>query len=220
MSVSLSAIRADVDPMKLLGGAKRRLAVAALAVGSVAIVAPPANAGLLVETVGSCDAPVTNPFAQFGDDADYKVVPGGSFESGDAAWKLSKASIVNGNESYYVRNSSDRRSLRLTPGSVATSPPVCVGLEHPTMRYFVRSSGLVPLMTVEVLVETSKGKVLALPIGAGLLASEWRPSAKHPVIANLLTLLPDHYTPVAFRFRAVSGTWFIDDVYIDPMRRS
>jgi hypothetical protein len=220
MSVSLSAIRADVGPMRILGGAKRRLAVAALAVGSVAIAAPPANAGLLVETVGSCNAPVTNPFAQFGDNADYKVVPGGSFEPGDAAWQLSGASIVNGNESYYVRNRRDRRSLRLTPGSVATSPPVCVGLEHPTMRYFVRSSGLVPLMTVEVLVETSQGGVLALPIGAGLLSSQWRPSAKHPVVANQLTLLPDNYTPVAFRFRAVSGTWFIDDVYVDPMRRS
>jgi hypothetical protein len=203
-----------------LGGAKRRLVIAALAVCSAAIAAPPAHAGLLVDTVGECDAPVSKPFAKFGDNADYKAVPGGSFEVGDAPWKLSKASIVAGNESYYVRSSRDRRSLRLTPGAVATSPAVCVGIEHPTLRYFVRSSGLLPAMSVEVLTETSLGAVVPVPIGAGLLSSSWKPSARHMVVVNLLPLLPDNYTPVAFRFRSVLGTWHIDDVYVDPMRRS
>jgi hypothetical protein len=195
------------------------MAIAAAAVCGAAIVAPPAHAGLLVETVSSCEAPVSKPFAQFGDYADYKAVPGGSFEVGDAPWRLSRASIVSGNESYYVRSRSDTRSLKLTPLSSATSPPVCVGLEHPTLRYFVRSSGLLPLMTVEVLVETELGLVLPVPIGAGLLGRSWRPGPKHLVVANLLPLLPDNYTPVAFRFRAVTGTWYIDDVYVDPRRR-
>jgi hypothetical protein len=203
-----------------LGGAKRRMAIAAAAVCGAAIAAPPAHAGLLVETVGSCNAPTSKPFAKFGDYADYKAVPGGSFEVGDAPWRLSRASIVSGNESYYVRSRSDTRSLKLPPLSSATSPAVCVGLEHPTMRYFVRSSGLLPLMEVEVLAETELGAVVSVPIGVGLLGSSWRPSARHLVVANLLPLLPDNYTPVAFRFRAISGTWYIDDVYVDPMRRS
>ena len=202
-----------------LGGAKRRMAIAAAAVCGAAIAAPPAHAGLLVDTVDSCSAPTSKPFAKFGDYADYKAVPGGSFEAGDAAWNLSRASIVSGNESYYVRKSSDRRSLKLTPLSSATSPAVCVGIEHPTLRYFVRSSGLLPAMTVEVLAETELGAIVPVPIGAGLLGSSWRPSGKHLIVANLLPLLPDNYTPVAFRFRAVTGTWYIDDVYVDPMRR-
>jgi hypothetical protein len=205
--------------MKNLGGAKRRMAIAATAVCGVAIAAPPAQAGLLVETVDSCNAPVSKPFAKFGDYADYKAVPGGSFEVGDAAWKLSRASIVSGNESYYVRKSSDRRSLKLTPLASATSPAVCVGLEHPTLRYFVRSSGLLPLMEVEVLAETELGLVVPVPIGLGLLGSSWKPGPRHLIVANLLPLLPDNYTPVAFRFRAISGTWYIDDVYVDPKRR-
>jgi hypothetical protein len=206
--------------LRNLGGAKRRMAIAAAAVCGAAIAAPPAHAGLLVETVGSCNAPVSKPFAKFGDTADYKAVPGGSFEVGDAAWKLSRASIVSGNQTSAPRKSSDRRSLKLTPLASATSPAVCVGLEHPTLRYFVRSSGLLPLMTVEVLAETELGLVVPVPIGVGLLGSTWRPSMRHLVVANLLPLLPDNYTPVAFRFRAVTGTWYIDDVYVDPKRRS
>jgi hypothetical protein len=206
--------------LRNLGGAKRRMAIAAAAVCGAAIAAPPAHAGLLVETVGSCNAPVSKPFAKFGDTADYKAVPGGSFEVGDAAWKLSRASIVSGNQTSAPRKSSDRRSLKLTPLASATSPAVCVGLEHPTLRYFVRSSGLLPLMTVEVLAETELGLVVPVPIGVGLLGSTWRPSMRHLVVANLLPLLPDNYTPVAFRFRAITGTWYIDDVYVDPMRRS
>jgi hypothetical protein len=222
MSVLGLAAHADLGPMvvRKLGGAKRQLVIAALAVCGAAIAAPPAHAGLLVNTVGSCDSPLSQPFAKFGDYANYTPVPGGSFEAGDVAWQLRGASVVAGNESYYVRKASDSRSLRLTPGSVATSPPVCVGLEHPTLRYFVRSSGLLPAMTVEVLAETSLGAVVPVPIGAGLLSSKWRPSGRHLVVANLLPLLPNNYTPVAFRFRSVLGTWHIDDVYVDPMRRS
>jgi hypothetical protein len=205
--------------MRNLGGAKRRMAIAAAAVCGAAIAAPPAHAGLLVDTVGSCNAPVSKPFAKFGDNADYKAVPGGSFEVGDNAWKLSRAWIVSGNQTSARRNSTDSRSLKLTPLASATSPAVCVGLEHPTLRYFVRSTGLLPLMEVEVLAETSLGLVVPVPIGVGLLGSSWRPSAKHLVVANLLPLLPDNYTPVAFRFRAITGTWYIDDVYVDPMRR-
>ena len=205
----------------LLGGAKRRVVIAALTVFGVAVAASPAQAGLLVDTVDSCSAPVSKPFAAFGDYADYKVVPGGSFEADDASWRLSGgASVVGGNESYYVRRRSDSRSLRLPAGAVATSRSVCVGLEHPTMRFFARSSGLLPALEVEVLAETSLGAVVAVPIGAGLLSSSWKPSGRHVVLANLLPLLPDDYTPVAFRFRSVLGTWHIDDVYVDPMRRS
>lgn len=194
--------------------------IAALAVFGVAVAAPPAQAGLLVETVDSCQAPVSKPFAKFGDYNDYKAVPGGSFEPGDGGWQLARgAQIVSGNESHYVRSTRDRYSLRLPAGSVATSPATCVGLEHPTLRYFSKASGLLPAMTVEVLVETELGLVVSVPIGAGLLNSTWRPSMPHVVLANLLPLLPGQYTPVAFRFRAVLGTWHIDDVYVDPMRR-
>jgi len=53
-----------------------------------------------------------------------------------------------------------------------------------------------------------------------LPSGEWKPTPRYLVVANLLPLLPRNLTPVAFRFRAVGGgTWWVDDVYVDPMRR-
>ena len=75
-------------------------------------------------------------------------------------------------------------------------------------------------MSVEVIARTSLGVKVAVPIGVDLPRTQWNPSAIHVMVANLLPLLPDNYTPVAFRFRAIGGaTWTIDDVYVDPMRR-
>ncbi len=64
---------------------------------------------------------------------------------------------------------------------------------------------------------------MALPIGAALAGTHrsWQPTLPTVVVANLLPLLPGEQTPVAFRFTPVgSATWTIDDIYVDPKRRS
>src|SRR5918992_4046729 len=177
--------------------AMRRLAGVALMVGGIGAAAPSAHAGLLVESAPDCTGQVLEqPFKAWKDYANYTLVPGGAFEDGAPGWKLSKARIVSGNETYYVRGRSDSRSLELRAGSVATSPTICVGLEHPTMRFFARSSGVLPLMTVEVLVETSAGLVVPVPIGVVTPSAKWRPTLPFLVVANLLPLLPGEHTPV------------------------
>ena len=73
-----------------------------------------------------------------------------------------------------------------------------------------------------MLVETSLGLVVALPIGVvPSLTKSWQVTLPLPVIANLLPLLPNQKTAIAFRFRAVGllGNWQIDDVFVDPHRR-
>jgi hypothetical protein len=197
----------------------RILTVAALTIGLSAVAAPSASAGLLVKSAPSCSNQLlSQPFAAFGDSASYTLVGGGSFESGSPGWQLSKAKVVAGNNPYGSRG----KALQISPGGVATSPTVCVGLDHPTMRFFVKSSGgLLSLstMTVEVLAETSLGLVVPVPIGVVLPNTHWRPSGRYLIVANLLPLLPNDYTPVAFRFRAIGGaTWTIDDVYVDPRK--
>jgi hypothetical protein len=191
----------------------------------VAAGAPAASAGVLVKTTTNCGSETySQPFARFGDTNRYTPLPGGSFEPGDSAWTLSGgAKLVSGNESFAVRSTADRNSLYLPAGAVATSPAMCVGLDHPSIRWFAKQSGsllgLTGSMTVEVLFEDSLGQVLALPIGAGLLSTSWQPSLPGIVTANLLPLLPGAKTPVAFRFRAVTGNWNVDDVYVDPIQR-
>ena len=204
---------------------KTVLLVGALALG--AVTAPVAHAGLLVSTASACETQtLSKPFARWLDYANYTGVPGGSFEPGSEAWSLAGgAKVVAGNESFYVRSQTDARSLHLPQGSSATSPAMCVGIEHPTARWFNKQSGgllgsVTSAMTVEVLFENSLGQVVALPIGAGALTGGWSPSLPAVVTANLLPLLPGQRTAVAFRFRAVTGNWTVDDVYVDPYSRS
>jgi len=192
-----------------------------LALIATAVAPPTANAGLLVASAPSCaPQPLSKPFAQFGDNADYTPLGGGTFEDGAAGWSLSRAAVVADNEPYYVNEAGDSHALRISAGGVATSPTICAGLEHPTMRFFAKSSGLLPLASVSVLTETSTGLVAELPLGVISPGSKWHPTPRYLVLANLLPLLPGDHTPLAFRFRAVTGTWTIDDVFVDPMRRN
>jgi hypothetical protein len=202
-----------------------RLAALGAVTLALAAAAPPASAGVLVETAQSCDAQsLSQPFARFGDFASYTPVPGGSFEDGSDAWALTGGGkVVSGNESFNVHSAADSRSLYLPAGATATSPAMCVGLTEPTLRWFQKSSGsllgLTSAMTVEVLFEDSLGQTVALPIGAGILSTKWQPSLPAVITASLLPLLPDEKTAVAFRFRAVTGSWNVDDAYVDPYGR-
>jgi hypothetical protein len=185
---------------------RKLVLVAALAVAITGLAAPSAQAGVLVASAPSCaPQPVSQPFAGLGDYSYYTLMPGGSFDSGAPGWSLSRAEASSG-------------SLTITPGGVATSPTICVGLEHPTMRFRAKSSGLLPVASVSVLTETSLGLVTEVPLGVITPGSQWHATQRYLVLANLLPLLPDDHTPVAFRFRAVTGTWSIDDVYVDPRK--
>ncbi len=131
--------------------------------------------------------------------------------------------MVTGNESFYVNSTRDTKSLSLPQGSSASTRAFCVGLDKPTMRFFSKSSGtgLLSSLRVDVIFETSLGLTLSLPIGIISPHTAWAPSPKLLIVANLLPLLPNQQTPVVFRFTPQgSGTWSVDDVYVDPHRRS
>ena len=141
-------------------------------------------------------------------------------QTGD--WELEGGAVrAAGNERFHVNDADDRSSLALPAGSSATTAPMCVGLEHPTLRLFARNGGslLSPLL-VEVLFEDDGGSSRALPIGAYFGTSAWQPTTPLAVIANNFALLPGESVDVAFRFTPLggSGRWSIDDVYVDPFR--
>jgi hypothetical protein len=197
-------------------------ALFAAGVASAAIAAP-ANAGIVTASAQSCDdSPITQPFARFGDNANYKKI--GDFESGTSGWQLSGgAKVVLGNETYKVGGSTNAKSVLLPNGSSAVSPFTCVGLAEPTLRFFAKRNsallGLVSTLNVQMQVQTSLGLSLWLPVLPGDLGgSSWHPTAKMPLLANLLTLSATDKTPVRFRITPLLGSWQIDDVYVDPMR--
>ena len=203
----------------------RVTATAAIAtVGGLLLAAGPARAdGVLVPRAGKCpDEGASRVFARWHDRAYYVLVGDGGFENGAAGWTRSPgATVVAANEPWKVRSPGDSRALALAPRAHATSPPVCVGLGHPTARFFARNTGSpLGLLVVQVVFRTPVG-TLALPAGVVLNPSRsWSPTLPVLVIANLLTGL-NGTTTVQFRFTAVGprSSWQIDDVYVDPWRK-
>jgi hypothetical protein len=207
-----------------MGKGLRNLVVAgSLAALTLALSASSASAGILVKSAPDCSPkPASQVFARWGDSSQYNLAPGGSFEAGAAAWSLSgRASVVSGNEPWKVAGAGHTRSLKLPPGASATSPTICVGLEHPTIRFFAKNnSALLSTLSVEVITETSLGLTVPVPVGVMLPSGQWKPSPKFLVVANLLPLLPGEHTPVRFRVTSIgTGTWSVDDFYVDPRCR-
>jgi hypothetical protein len=205
-----------------MGSIKRAVGALAAAAAVVLVTAAPANAGLLVASAQNCDEQASSQvFLRWLDPMRYVQAPGGDAESA-SRWELEDgARIVSGNEPWRVGGGDDGSSLRLPRGSSATTGVMCVGVEHPTLRFFAKrtSGSLLDSLKVEVLFEGAGGRVKALPIGLVLAGGSWQPTLPFPVLASLLPLLPGDQTPVAFRFTPLgSGTWQIDDVYVDPWR--
>ncbi len=188
----------------------RSLVIFAAALGLSAVAASPASADL---GSSDCDNPVSSQvFAPWYDPSYYFLAPDGGFENGADGWALDGASVVPGNHSYGPGSSS----LSLPGGASATSPAVCVGIEHPTFRFFVRRDGgsaLSAVLRVEVVM--ADGSIDTLGVIGG--TSSWDPSPITVIGANLLPLVTGgSSTDVSFRFTSLSGSWQIDDVYVDP----
>jgi hypothetical protein len=208
-----------------MNGIKRRIALAAItAMAMTGAFAAPASAGILTASESDCgDEMLTQPFAQFGDDANYKPVPNGSFETGTGGWTLAGgAKVVAGNEPWKVGGSNHGKSLVLPAGSTAISPVSCVGLAEPTLRFFAKKNRApllgVSTLAVSVYVKTSLGLTVPVPVGVVLGNGQWKATPPMLIVANLLPLLPGDRTPVAFQFTPLLGDWQIDDVYVDPRR--
>jgi hypothetical protein len=188
-----------------------------------------ANAGVLVASAPSCDNGATSqPFAGFGDDNDYVRVPGGDFESGGQGWSLGRAAVVSDQQPWTAPGASGNGALSIPAAGTVVAPTVCVGIEHPSMRFFAHRSGgglLAGLsqLVVTARVETSLGLVVEVPVGTISSLSnttKWNPTPTQVVLPSLLPLLPGEHTPIQFRFTAVgSNGWVIDDVYVDPRCR-
>jgi hypothetical protein len=186
------------------------------ALGIAVLSGAPAKAALI--TTDACDnATLSQPFAHFNDSNEYKLVPGGSFESGASGWTLSHgASIVSGSEPFGATGSVGASSARLTAGSSVTSPFTCVDAAYPMFRFFARNSGLLSTVVVSVVYKPLLGIPVAVPVGTVLLSPNWSPSAQMLTVSVLTGLLHGGTVPMAIRFTALTGTSQIDDVFVDP----
>lgn len=200
----------------------RLAAVAAVGFSICVLFAPPTPGGLLPTLLPTCDLPVSQPFRQWDDSARYSLIPGGSFEAGSVSWALSGgARVVPGNETFYVRNASDSRSLLLSSGSSATTPSTCFTLGDWHLRFFLVNTGVQSGMVRVTVVVRNLLEVLSVLDGGTVSAGgQWQPSPRIGLLVSNLT--SPLFGSISFRFTPIgTGASFqIDDVYLDPWKSS
>jgi len=198
--------------------ARNRFALA-VATAALCAVLPAASASAALIETSPCDgAQLSQPFAAFGDNAYYKLVPGGDFESGLGGWS------VNGNAKVVSGGHSGRYALSLPAGSSVTTPASCVNAGAPSFRFFSKSSGgllgLVPVLKVDLVYRDSVLGLVALPLGTAVPSGTFKPSLSLLTASVVAGLLSDGQADLAFRFTSVLGTWTVDDVWVDPYTRN
>jgi hypothetical protein len=155
----------------------------------------------------------------------YTLAPDGGFENGAAGWSLSRgAKVVAGNEPFALSGPGSR-SLYLPAGSSATSPPMCVGLLLPIVRFVSSGGGLLTYLQVEALYTDAGGRQRSVLLLPGALPSRnWQPTLPMLQLAGLLNTLTLNgvTTEMSFRFTPKGlfggGNWRIDDIYVDPWK--
>jgi len=187
------------------------------AVGALALCCWPAASAqaALIQTDACDNAPLTQPFAAWGDTNPYKAVPGGSFEGSLTGWTLSGgARVVAGNEAFAVAGGT--HSLYLPAGASATTPLTCVDAAYPTARFFAKNDGLLANVLVQLLYRDPVLGLVPIPVGTAALSSSWHPTLPMLTLSAVPGLLNGGSAQVAIRFTALLGASQIDDIYIDP----
>ena len=194
----------------------RSLALGAVTAG-IALAGLPATSSAALISTGACDnSSLSQPFAQYGDRNEYKLVSGGGFEGSLSGWTLSGgAKVVAGGNP----NGSSGHSLYLPAGASVTTPFTCVNAAYPSFRLYAKNDSLLSTIVPQVVYKLPLLGNVALPIGAAALSPNWNPTL--PLLtASLVTgVLNGGTAEVALKFTAALGPSHVDDIYVDPMMR-
>jgi hypothetical protein len=210
-----------------------RFTAALTALSAVLVLAPAAQAVKPVKDIMGVVAPIVAPILDPGPDAcgyvgaqtflpwhdhrGYALTPDGGFENGAAGWNLRGGSAVSeGNETFLVGALADNQSLTLPARSSALSAPTCVAKHDGIFRLFTRSTGSHARLRIDVLYANGrKGK--SSVIGAH---DTWTPTRSLAVAIGRAKKGRESTATIRMRFTPLSGSWQIDDVYLDPRLRN
>jgi hypothetical protein len=192
----------------------RRLLVAGSAIGLLAGAMP------AVASASGCPQGASSKvFSQQGDEGNYTLVSGGTFEAGAPGWLLNNAEVVSGEDP----EGTSGHSLVIHAGGRAVSPSFCVSNEYPTFRFQARQlshggfwgSLGVALRWTDAVGFPHETNVTELQ-GNG----SWSLSPVLELATKLPLWMPGSTLKVSLVFQSNnSAVWAIDNVYIDPYRR-
>lgn len=195
---------------------RRLWCVLAATLAAAGLAIPAASGGLSDALLPSCGA-TTQPFLPWGDSSDYCAFPNLGFESRSAMWTLGgKASVVAANEPWHV-SGAGTHALQLGPGASALSSPLPVNLLDPYLRFFARSVGASGSLYVQVYFRGLTGNLTGVVNFGSLPPSgyaSWQPTPQ--VLSALALPLLTSTAQVQVTSQARSGSWQVDDFYLDP----
>jgi hypothetical protein len=165
----------------------------------------------------SCPSTATShPFAQYGDNAAYTLVQGGTFESGAPAWSLTRSEVISENSPL-----GGSHALQINAGGRAVSPGFCASMEYPSFRFFLRRLSGGGKLYVNVRWEDESG-VHEASVASLEGGSSWTLSPVLALAENLPLSSPEEsISPVKLVFSTSHPglSWAIDAVYVDPYSR-
>lgn len=186
----------------------RAVLIAATAAAAL-FLAPAANAGVLGNLLGNPVGTVNTLVGGVSSTVGLDPLTGGDCVNDG----LTKRFAPWNDASQYFRVGG---SSTLKAGQSMTTAPQCVGITSPTARFIGKSADGA---SVKVEVITSSG--LKLPVGTYKLTKASAPSPVMLMVANLLALLsPGMSADVQLKLTAVGGTAVVEELWVDPFKRT
>lgn len=208
----------------IMGGCLASLAFAATAQADTI----PLGSTTLYSTAESsetCSSPlVQTPFRRFGDRRNYVLAPSGSFESGTSGWQLSgTAKRITDADPVDLGANDGAGMLSLPARTSAISPTMCVDFDYPTFRLLTKAMTKGEFKIEITYPDANRPVWEELKKYDGYqftnAGSGWKLTDDIDMKIDLGGMQAG-YRRVAFRFTALSGSWRMDDLYVDPTRRN
>ena len=183
----------------------RAALAAAGALAASAALAAPAHAGVARRSRPTAPTPAHRSRSRRGATRTTTSSSTRHFEDGAAGWKLNGgARVVAGNAPQHVHGAATSLAAAARRLDAPSSPPVCVGHDEPTLRFFARGTAAASTLAVAVQVQLFTGDV-------GDAADRRRPRRRlAPVARHARDRQPTsrpagQYTAVRFVFTPLLG---------------
>ena len=206
----------------------RRLALLALAF-CVLLAVPASRADAADGSLLGCGYAASNPFLRFLDPLPYTLAPDGGFEAGAAGlaalrWREGRRPGT----SRSTLSGPGTKSLQLPAGSSARRARRCAsGCSCRSSASSTQGGALLSSLKVEAVWTNAAGGQSSIVLLPGVLGGSgaWAPTLPLLQLGGALNALTLNglTTQMSFRFTPKggllgSGTWRIDDVYVDPWK--
>lgn len=194
---------------------KRRLSLFLMAAAVIAY----GFAAYSANAQAACSYPdATQVFSTYKDNGWYQLAPDGGLAERGNGWTLQGgAELVADPSARNHEGVQEETALRLSPGSSATSPPVCVDPTTPSFRFMMRNIGEKDgKVRVTVAYENTVKVVKAINTDLHSDKNEWLPS---PPVKLDTGDEPERAARITFTAKDQKSTYLVDDLYIDPFAR-